>query len=143
MCDSSTRRGWFRFSLRMLFVVMTLLSLPMAWLTWNGHLAQERWKLLRQPGVLYRGGPAGPPRMYQVIADYGSSLPLGLWLVGACPLDTVELTELWGNVFTSDDVRRYQTAFPEARVRLRPATPIRMKGIPRRRPIMPRVREIP
>jgi hypothetical protein len=129
------KRRWFRFSLRTLFAAVTLLSLPSYWLTSNVHLAHERWKLLRQPGVVYGRGRAGSPRMHPVMAEYGS-LPLGLWSVGAWPLDTVELTGLWGNVFTPDDLKRYQLAFPEAKVTLPPASRVQIREIPRRRPIV-------
>ena len=36
------KRRWFRFSLRTLFVVVTLAAIPLGWLTWQLHIVRER-----------------------------------------------------------------------------------------------------
>jgi hypothetical protein len=37
-----SRRRWFQFSMRTMFVVVTLLAIPMGWVTWEWSFVQER-----------------------------------------------------------------------------------------------------
>jgi hypothetical protein len=90
------------------------------WLGWNLRLAEQRARLLAQPGVYaWDAGidsgalPHWPPLMH----DFGK-LPLGLWLAGEWPRKQIELVHYGGVRFSDDDLDLYRRAFPEATVTL-------------------------
>jgi hypothetical protein len=47
MTETKPKRRWFRFSLRTLFVLVLMLALPMAWLSWQLSIA-HRLAMLKQ-----------------------------------------------------------------------------------------------
>ena len=42
MAEEKPKRRWFRFSLRTLFVLLTIFAFPMAWLGWQASIVQQR-----------------------------------------------------------------------------------------------------
>ncbi len=100
------RRRWFRFSLRTLFVVVTVFAV---WLGWNARQVRQRERMLQSYGVLFYGNAPS--------VNSQKKLPF-LWSVlGAKYIGTIQLPP---DEFTNDDLRRFQVAFPEADVRRLP-----------------------
>jgi hypothetical protein len=91
---AAPKRRWFRWSLRTLFVVATLLAGVVGWQAWRWHRRFERLTLLSTPGVSYQSDSWGD--------DLG--------------LEDVREIDVGPNV--PDDVyKRMQQVFPDAMVR--------------------------
>jgi hypothetical protein len=121
---SITRRPWFRFSLRTVFVVVTVVAI-FGTLAWAIH-----WKRQRQEAIArldYVGYPREPrPEEIGVLrplpkngwAYYGRSSPFPLWLIGEKGIylfaSTAPLPE--------DEFHRICALFPEAWVSWRTDT---------------------
>ena len=100
------RRRWFRFSLRTLFVLMSLLCI---WLGWNVYQVRQRetvLQYLRQQQVFMEANnyPEHPWRR---------SLPFIWSWLGAKPVGRILLPH-WQ--YSDDDCRTIQRLFPEAAV---------------------------
>jgi hypothetical protein len=48
MTDAKPKRRWFSFSLRALLVLVLIVALPMAWLSWQLSIARDRLAMLKQ-----------------------------------------------------------------------------------------------
>ena len=121
------KRRWFRFSLRTLFVVVTVLCL---WLGWNVHQVQQRKEWLE---YIQANGAAiwseEPPRRTTRSKNYPADhLPLIRRLLGAHPIGTIQLSH---GRFTEDDLARVTGLFPEADVSIAP----NMGGFMKPRPL--------
>lgn len=100
--ETPPRGRWFRFSLRTLFVMMVLTSIPLAWVSYSLNWIRERREFLSHTGVVgLVDGPAVlyiSPTMSHALARqsvpasvpvFERSAPAGLWLfgeVGICEL---------------------------------------------------------
>ena len=100
------KHRWFAFSLRAMFVVVTVLCI---WLGWNLHQVQEREMLLKAM-------PARGVRLQQFDGIVVSGpLPLAWRVLGAQPLDFNWIILPKGE-FTDDEVARIRIHFPDAAV---------------------------
>ncbi|MGD9722210.1 MAG: hypothetical protein AB7O59_11795 [Pirellulales bacterium] len=111
-----TRRWRIAFSLRLLFVVVTLLG---CWLGWHLHVKSERQRMAAW--VAARGGSVRTEA--QTVATlsafgtpvhpsaYARPLPIAWRLFGIAPVRNVYLP--FGK-FTADDAERLRPLFPEA-----------------------------
>jgi hypothetical protein len=78
LADAQPKRRWFSFSLRSLLGLVWILSLPMAWLSWQWSLARDRFAMRKQIEV--ECGDSIPPfnsiaRDHDVRAYYDAYLP--------------------------------------------------------------------
>ena len=97
----TNRKRWFSFSLRTLFVAMTIFG---CWLGWNLRLISERDNFLAtESGRIACVENDGWAKRFRVAG----------WIVGAQPIDVMLLGA--GN-FAQDDRARVQRLFPEARI---------------------------
>src|SRR5258708_3169352 len=81
---TTTKRRWLSFSLRTLFVVVTVSAIPMAWLAWNVHQVRERERmlvLLKSRGAVF------------VSADNEGELPAFWSRLGAHPMAFIIIPE--------------------------------------------------
>ncbi len=68
---AQTRRRWHAFSLRTLFVALTIVGLGLGWLAWNVQQVRERravQKILSQAGYVTIGGNAKIPFAWRWLA---------------------------------------------------------------------------
>jgi hypothetical protein len=95
-----------QFSLRTLFVVVTILALPMGWLAWNAWQVRQRERFQQRFGedevmgirrVRLVGEEATPPLIWR--------------LFGAKPEDRINLSR---EKFTDDEIQQIEALFPEA-----------------------------
>jgi hypothetical protein len=100
-----SKRRWFRWSLRTMFVVVTVLGV---WLGWNFHYVRERDKMaawIAAEGGSVIKGPASRP---------WKALPRSWSFLGA---ESVSQVVLGGSDrYTVDDLRRAESLFPEAEI---------------------------
>ena len=96
-------RRWFRFSLRTLFVAMTVLGILGGWLAWQIRAVHERDKLISAHIARDMSNP-----------DY-SRIPLVWSIFDASPVNSIGLP---ADEFSNDDLAHYQSAFLEADVSL-------------------------
>ena len=89
-----------RFSLKAVFVVVTLAGVALAWVGWQFRCVREREALLGTPGVAFSVGPA--PR----------SLPQAWALLGAKPIGEIRVhPAVSGEIYF-----RLMAAFPESQI---------------------------
>ncbi len=105
--DEKPRRHWFRFSLRTMFVIVTILCI---WFGWNLNKVRQRstaLTYLKQDGADVRlpadGWPMKP----------WHTVPLSLRLLGAEPVTRIVLPK---GRYTYGDVTRVTELFPEAEI---------------------------
>ena len=107
---TSSRRRWFSFSLRTLFVVVTALTVPLGWFANQVTWMQQRWAafdemvgdrpLLRDPDFFH--------------GSYSAETPSGLSLIYA---EGLGFSDLWVHPDRYESDRaRIQRLFPEARI---------------------------
>lgn len=106
------KRRWFKFSLRTLFVVMTVVAATLGWLSWRFEQARERRTIMIQ--YLRAGAGFGDtdrdrrePLFWEFFGDVG-------------PIMDIELPS---DKFTEADQRRLQSIFPEIPVIIVDRTP--------------------
>ena len=96
------KRRWFRFSLRMLFIAILIVSLPLGWCAWTLHEVRERARILRlADNISDSGGP------------FNSELPWRLKIFGAKPVGKIFVDEK----APEDIYLQIVAAYPEAVVR--------------------------
>jgi hypothetical protein len=137
---NAPRRTGFRYSLRALLVVVTVLSI---WLGWNANYVLERQRLLRskdflrtlepygrdprdiqhaarlaRQGIVLAGASSMLPAPYQH-RPFGRSIPLAWRMLGAEPLEM----DIWltDDHYSIDDAKRIGRLFPECPITLIPA----------------------
>ncbi len=111
--------AWFRrrvrYSLRTLFVVMTLLG---AWLAWNVHQVGQRRALVAESGV---SAVVVDHDRYLVPGELAGRRVPWVWrLLGAPRVDVIYLHS---DKFDQRDLAYYRRMFPEASVRMFPSEP--------------------
>src|SRR5262245_18203600 len=106
MSEATQARRWFRFSLRTLFVAMTL-ACVLRWLGMNYRKVQSRKRLWRNGSVIWTSRIEPPDN---------STLPLGLRLFGATQVCNLQIYPEASAV----ELEAYRKAFPEAVVELAP-----------------------
>jgi len=121
---TAPKRRWFRYSLRTLFVVVTLFA---CWLGWNPSRIRERERVMKVV-LSYGGSTATLPDSYRT-----GRLPLSWRLLGARRYDVISVpTKLYvdmkaADLFGFDGFRRIEALFPEAKVaihsKLNPSDP--------------------
>jgi len=87
------RRHWYQFSLRTMFVVITLVSIPLAWVGYSLNWIPQREEARRR---------------YQGMVGGKIQAPAGLWLFGETAYDSFE----WRG--PPESVEQAQRLFPEA-----------------------------
>jgi hypothetical protein len=100
---TAPKRRWFRYSLRTLFVVVTVFGI---WLGWNLHEVNERSRMagwIAAEGGSVNKGP--PPRPWK-------TMPWSWFVLGADPVSTIVFGG--SDRYTRDDLRRAEALFPEA-----------------------------
>jgi hypothetical protein len=105
------KRRWFRFSfsLRTLFVVVTVLA---CWMGWAVHLARARQAFQHQ--VEARGGRISPQTAFKQVPY--KRMPL-LWLAsGVGRIDFIDMSE---NEFSESEIQVARDLFPEAQIFVR------------------------
>jgi hypothetical protein len=110
------RRRLFRYSLRTLFVVVTLFCI---WLGWNLHQVRQREAMLR-----YLNMPTFPSSRAVIQSGHSDKpwkkMPYSWSLLGAEPIESIEV---YGNdTWTAADLREMERLFPEADVFVQPQT---------------------
>ena len=95
------QRRW-SYSLRTLFVVVTLFGVLSFWLKWQFEAVREREKLINA-------------HVGRDLSKDPSRLPLAWSLFGASPVNSISLP---ANEFSDNDLAQYRSAFPEADVSL-------------------------
>ncbi len=114
----SAKRRWVRltFSLRTLFLALTLVAALSAWVAYNLNWIRLRHALLEKPNVQAWGNPADDPFGEPMEVDapwpltlFGESGLTGIWLIDATDSDRAAASRL----------------FPEASVTISAATEIR------------------
>ena len=101
--DERPKRRWFRFTLRTMFVVVTVLGV---WLGWNLHELRQR-KLTRQYIVSHGG------YVFDGVSDRPwNSLPYSWAILGEKPVETVGLPLQ----FEPEDRRHIERLFPDAHI---------------------------
>jgi hypothetical protein len=99
--DAKPKRRWYQFSLRTMFVLVFIVSIPMAWVGYSMNWIRERREWTNRHPFLVGG--MFPPR---------TEGPYGLWLFGEQAVDSVGCKPSEEN-----EVRRL---FPEARIHILP-----------------------
>lgn len=69
-----SRRPWYQFSLRTLFVVVALVSIPLAWVGYSLNWIRQRRELVREGWVI--------EMPYPVFNGERPDAPCGLWIFG-------------------------------------------------------------
>ncbi len=91
-----------RFSLRSLWIALTIVAVLLGWVAWNLHQVRERVWLQSNIGGVWFGGAANP----------GHSLPLVWSLLGCEPNSDIYVADS----LPVETIHRLQTAFPEAEI---------------------------
>jgi hypothetical protein len=108
---TAPKRRWPRFTLRTLFVEVTVLGVALAWANWNVRQIRERERLFHAIDV----SPNNPTKLLRRFKDARSQsngIPWAWSLFGAKPTR-------WGlflpsDRFTDNDLAHYREMFPEA-----------------------------
>ena len=105
------RRRWFRFSLRTLFVAVTLLAIPLGWLGYSVHWIRQRHAALAASGPAagwttqnmgWEGFPLSPERQ----------APGLLWLFGELGVSRIHIS----HGPSDKEVAHLKSLFPEAAI---------------------------
>jgi hypothetical protein len=100
---TAPKRRWFAYSLRTMFVVVTVLGILGGWLAWQMGAVHERDKLIAAHVARDMSNPDS------------SRIPLVWSILGASPVNSIGLP---AGEFSDDDLAHYRAAFPEADVSL-------------------------
>ncbi len=101
MNDVPTTRRWYRFSLRTMLVLVTLVCIVTAWIAHNRHVIQERREFLETHQIEVIEAELFPPSIpfpRRLLGDHGR------WIL---------------NAESQEDLESAKRLFPEAMVRLR------------------------
>ena len=126
------KRPWFRFSLRTLFVTMTVFGIAAGWVAWNLHQVRQRqWlvEFISSNVGMYtigeRPNRGALPALYVEPHGATGTVPLSWRLLGAKPIKSPALRE-WV-VFTPNDLQRARLLLPEVEVTIVPYMPERSR----------------
>ena len=102
MSPVATRRRWFHFSLRSLFVLVVIAAIPCAWVAYSLSWLRERRQILGHPGTVasFRREPA----------EFRS--PYALWLWRESGVDVITYPP--GYIHDETTRKRSRWLFPEA-----------------------------
>src|SRR5262249_13083052 len=93
MTDAKPKRRWFRFSLRTLFMVLLLISLPLGWLGFQLDWIRQRHIFLRDYDIPKIYAITGPPKMPPWPLGYFKEEPV--WYVTVRPEHLSEARRLF------------------------------------------------
>ena len=116
--NTAPTRRWFRFSLRTLFVVMTVFG---CWLGWNLRQVRQRQRLVNfisTPVGMYpfeERPSVGLPSLFILPNGAKSSVPLSWRLLGAKPITTPIVRKYV--VLSPEDLRRIEWLLPEVTIK--------------------------
>jgi hypothetical protein len=99
------KRRWFRFSLRTLFLVVTLVAVPLTWLGVEIKRLHEREAWRNNQSKTVMGWTGGSLRKMSWLRKQLGEMPMLWW-------------ELLDSAWTEKDREELQRLFPEAEVRL-------------------------
>jgi hypothetical protein len=108
---SAPKRRWFRFSLRTLLVVVTVLGSVLGWVTWNLNWIRERHATM----TWYKQNGCGPVNVFQD----GTKAPWSIRILGEPGYGTILLDVKLNRIPTADDQRvkrQVELLFPESTV---------------------------
>jgi hypothetical protein len=105
MAQAPNRR-WFRYSLRTLFIVVTLFA---CWLGWNLNKVRQREQVLRQKNITSAGMDWATKQPRQTPPQH---FPFSWRLLGEQPL---HILGVHGGL-SPDELKRLQALFPEAEI---------------------------
>lgn len=129
MNEVPTRRRWFRFSLRTMFVVVTVVAAGMSWLEYQRDIVEERRQTIKHISsvassttfVLF--GCAESNWMAEVRSD----IPWAWRLLGAQAVWKITLDS---DDFSEADVERFSKLFPESCIELNSSVVTVMRVVP-------------
>jgi hypothetical protein len=107
--DEKPRRRWFRFSLRTLFLLVTLAAVSAGWVSWSLNWIRQRQSALRTDGI------QGNPNSLHTIYDKPQT-PSGLWIFGEVGQSTLIVQ---GGLISKDRSFELRELFPEAELWIR------------------------
>jgi hypothetical protein len=102
--EETPKRRWFAFRLRTLFVMVAVLSVPLAWAGYSLNWIRERQHLLRADGVRFDVSSGD-------ICNPAPWAPRGLWLFGERPV-----CEIYVPIEQGETASRL---FPEANINVK------------------------
>ena len=125
--SESPKRRWLRFSLRTLFVVVTVLAAFSGWVVYHLNWIRERHQLLARHNatsaeqyVNRRARFGDPePKPFLTIAPSSPSIGFGLRLFGETDVSHVRVFILDGGP-EGDEIERAARLFPEATIKVYP-----------------------
>jgi len=132
MAAGSTRRRWFSFSLRTLFVVVTLLGVCLGWLAWHAHAVHVR--NITRSWVAEHHGWLNPSDGIWSLAQEQKDAELS-WIRHALGDRAAVLIELPIHTVSLDEIQAIEAAFPEATAAVgapfgpEPVGPLRDDGV--------------
>ena len=97
------RRRRFRFSLRTMFVAVTLLAIPLGWAAYSLNWIRQRHEMLRRTDI-------------GIVPNFYSprlSAPGGLWLFGETGIQSLHVS---APPYLPEEVDRLHRLFPEAQI---------------------------
>jgi hypothetical protein len=106
--DEKTRRRWFRFGLRTLFVVVAVFAAMFGWVQ-----SQRRWIRDRQEALDW---VQQSTRWNVTNTNDRTGLPLGLRLLGERPMERFWVSARWLPEEERYRIEQLRSLFPEARV---------------------------
>jgi hypothetical protein len=137
---AAPRRRWFRFSLRTLFVVVTVLGASLGWLVVQLKWIQDRHEALRWivPGYersrAAESGSQLPPMKGFAVSLTGSKVPWSLKIFGELGVERIEVDQEWLKPDARHSLDELKLLFPEAAVTVSPRShrdPIGNAGVKR------------
>ena len=118
-----THRRRFRFSLRTLFVVVTILSLALGWLGVQLKWIHDRHEALRwiadfrERALAAESGRVVPPMKGEWVSNAGVKAPWSLEILGETGVERLEVYQDWLNSDSQYSLDELRSLFPEAEVR--------------------------
>jgi hypothetical protein len=106
--ERTPKRRWYQFSLRTMFVVMTLACAVLAWMGYSLNWIKQRHEALH----------SYDPDFGYERRDRNRRAPFGLWLFGEKPMD-----EIWCRDNNPATLQKFKRLFPEAKVARDPSSP--------------------
>ena len=108
---AAPKRRWFRFSLRTMFVVVTVVA---CWLGWNLHQVRQREKFLSLPRIITFEGSMPSSGLGKSSFALTPGVPFAWKVFGAKHVHCMVLDK---NTFDEAEFQRARALFPETDIR--------------------------